>query len=59
MKEVLRRLPDVLRAEELPVPEEYKDRTRLFRLRYRSGEWEVEGFLRPGGGGRSLARADF
>ena len=45
MKEILRRLPDVLRAEELPVPEEYKDRTRLFRLRYRSGEWEVEGFL--------------
>ena len=25
MKEILRRLPDVLRAEELPVPEEYKD----------------------------------
>jgi len=45
MKGVLLNLPDVLRAEEMPVPDEFAGRVRLFNLRYRSDEWEVEGFF--------------
>lgn len=45
MKELLRRHPDILRVDEMSVPDEYADRVRLMDLRYRSDDCEVEGFV--------------
>lgn len=41
----IRALPDVLCLEPIETAETYAATVDTFRLRYRSGEWEVEGYL--------------
>lgn len=45
MLKEIQNLPEIYAAHELSVPEEYKGQVQLFRIRYRSDECEVEGFV--------------
>lgn len=42
--EILKRSPLILRAEPAPVPEPYEGKVRLYSIRYKSDECEVEGY---------------